>query len=330
MPRAIGPSTDYPTLLRLLRAEIRQARADVERRLIQTYWNTGRAIGQYLNHHPDSTLAAVTRRLSQDLAIHIRTLQHCHQFFVAYPGQAPAAPISWSHYRVLLTLPSAAQRQRWERRIIKERLSQKDLLALLHQQRHPAPAATGARLPDPPRGALYHYRVIRVGQVGQAGGLMVDCGFAICVEPPEYDGTLTNKRIVRSQKADGHYRLLATDATADQLYTYQAQVERVVDGDTLAVNVDCGFGIWIRQKLRLKGIDTPELNTVAGLQAKQWVEGQLTGVPRVIIRTHKADKYDRYLADVFYQTSPAPGAQPQDHYLNQALLDQGLARLYPS
>jgi len=318
MPRNLA-STTYTKLLKTLRSEIAQAKADVEQRLIRTYWNTGRSIEGYLKANPGATLAALTRRLSKDLNIHVRTLQHCHQFSVVYPKGAPASPISWSHYRVLLTLDSPAQRQRWEKRIIKDKIGQRELLALLQEQRQKGGPVGTVRLPDPALGELYHYRLIKVNNVDpRAGGIMVDCGFGICIEPPDCNGKLVNKRIVRCDKTEQGYSLRFVDARTDALYTYRANVERVVDGDTLAVNVDCGFGIWIRQKLRLKGIDAPERGTVQGLRAKQWVEDQLQSGPEVMIATHKSDKYDRYLADVFCGNV----------YLNQALLDEGLAKVY--
>lgn len=56
------------------------------------------------------------------------------------------------------------------------------------------------------------------------------------------------------------------------LYEYRADTRRVVDGDTVDVDIDLGFNVWLRnERLRLYGIDTPELkgaNKAAGLAAK--------------------------------------------------------------
>ncbi|MBI2950719.1 thermonuclease family protein, partial [bacterium] len=107
----------------------------------------------------------------------------------------------------------------------------------------------------------------------------------------------------------------------------RAVVEEVVDGDTLWTRVDCGFRAWTRQKLRLRGIDAPELSTVAGQRARDFVAKALAEVPFVVRTTTKPDKYDRYLSDVFY----LPGENdPQNVlnkglFLNQQLLDRGLA-----
>ena len=42
------------------------------------------------------------------------------------------------------------------------------------------------------------------------------------------------------------------------MYEYKCKVVKVVDGDTVDVDIDLGFGVWLRkQRVRLVGIDTP-------------------------------------------------------------------------
>ena len=59
------------------------------------------------------------------------------------------------------------------------------------------------------------------------------------------------------------------------MYEYRAKINRVVDGDTVDVDIDLGFGVWLRdERVRIMGIDTPESRTsdeeekVFGLAAK--------------------------------------------------------------
>jgi len=59
------------------------------------------------------------------------------------------------------------------------------------------------------------------------------------------------------------------------MYTYKAKLDRVIDGDTIDVNIDLGFDIVLtKQRVRLAGIDTPESRTrnlaekALGLKAK--------------------------------------------------------------
>lgn len=98
---------------------------------------------------------------------------------------------------------------------------------------------------------------------------------------------------------------------------YGAQVLSVIDGDILWLDIDCGFGVWTKQKVRLRGIDTPELETAAGVQARDFVG----------VTTTKPDKYDRYLADVFYLPGEDDPARvlADGTFLNWALYKAGLA-----
>jgi endonuclease YncB( thermonuclease family) len=127
-------------------------------------------------------------------------------------------------------------------------------------------------------------------------------------------------------------RLAKTTAPRDELFTYQARAGRIIDGDTLYAAIDLHFGIVIEQKLRLRGIDCPEIDTPEGQRARQFVRARLKGLDWIIVKTHKdtSDKYDRYLADIFY----LPGERdPQKiagegRFLNQELLDHRLAAVY--
>ncbi|MCK5215549.1 MAG: thermonuclease family protein, partial [Candidatus Omnitrophica bacterium] len=108
------------------------------------------------------------------------------------------------------------------------------------------------------------------------------------------------------------------------------RVERVVDGDTIALFIDCGFYTWIKLKARLRGIDCPELTTTQGVLARRFVRNALKAPSFVVVKTCKADKYGRYLADIFYdakEKDPAVVAE-KGSFLNQDLIDEGLAEMY--
>ncbi|MER5649711.1 thermonuclease family protein [Streptosporangium sp. NPDC002524] len=103
------------------------------------------------------------------------------------------------------------------------------------------------------------------------------------------------------------------------LYVYPATVAKVVDGDTLDLLVDVGFGITTKGRFRLSAVWAPELGTPEGEAARDftqaWVEQQ---AGRVLVRTFKdrRERYGRYLARVFTE----PGAD-----LGAALIDAGHA-----
>ena len=114
------------------------------------------------------------------------------------------------------------------------------------------------------------------------------------------------------------------------MFEYAATVVRVVDGDTIYFDVDLGFYIRMTLDVRLKGLNTPEIRgeaREAGLKSKAFVEQALPVGMLVVLRTYKAEKYGRYLAEVLY----LPGAKTRDEILkngrslNRELLDKGLA-----
>ena len=79
------------------------------------------------------------------------------------------------------------------------------------------------------------------------------------------------------------------------MYEYRTKVVRVVDGDTVDVDIDLGFGVWLRKaRVRLYGVDTPESRTrdkeekKYGLAAKAFLKKSLGTNP--ILKTTKDGK----------------------------------------
>ena len=90
------------------------------------------------------------------------------------------------------------------------------------------------------------------------------------------------------------------------MHEYNCTIRRVVDGDTVDVDIDLGFGIWIHnERVRLYGIDTPESRTrdleekKAGLFAKGVVLHYLPEGSKQVLKTHKdkVGKYGRVLGE---------------------------------
>lgn len=90
------------------------------------------------------------------------------------------------------------------------------------------------------------------------------------------------------------------------MYTYKAKIKRVIDGDSIVIDIDLGFDTWIKdQSVRLHGIDTPEVRTKDPLEkahgklAKAFVEQVLPEGTEVAITTVKdGDKFGRVLGIV--------------------------------
>ena len=90
------------------------------------------------------------------------------------------------------------------------------------------------------------------------------------------------------------------------MHEYNCTIRRVVDGDTVDVDIDLGFDTWIHnERVRLYGIDTPESRTrdleekKAGLFAKKVVLHYLPEGSKQILRTYKdkVGKYGRVLGE---------------------------------
>lgn len=102
------------------------------------------------------------------------------------------------------------------------------------------------------------------------------------------------------------------------------EVIRVVDGDTLDLRLDLGFHLSAAMRFRLLGVDTPERGQPGWAEATAYVQAwcdEHSGNLRV--RTHKADSFGRWLADLYWWDS-ANGARS----LSAALLLSGHGEPY--
>ena len=92
------------------------------------------------------------------------------------------------------------------------------------------------------------------------------------------------------------------------MYEYRCEIVKVVDGDTVDVDIDLGFGVWMRnERVRLYGIDTPESRTrdleekKYGLAAKDFLKKWLDA-GNITLKTHKdaEGKFGRILGELWY------------------------------
>ena len=79
------------------------------------------------------------------------------------------------------------------------------------------------------------------------------------------------------------------------MYEYQATVHRVIDGDTVILNVDLGFSTYRRVTVRLKDVMAPELSEEFGLEAKAKLVSLLLTELTIKTFKDKTEKYGRYL-----------------------------------
>jgi len=113
-------------------------------------------------------------------------------------------------------------------------------------------------------------------------------------------------------------------------YTYYADVLDVYDGDTLTVTIDLGFSLTVKTKVRLMGIDTaemksedPEVKKLA-VASRDFIR-ELVLEKKVLLKSHKPDKYGRALADIWALNddwTPVPKT------LSEMMIEKGFAKSY--
>lgn len=107
-------------------------------------------------------------------------------------------------------------------------------------------------------------------------------------------------------------------------YTYRAIVKSIYDGDTIRVDIDCGFNVWqTNVPVRLKGINAPEVTGVErtqGLMARGWLIMQIPIGTRIVLKTEKdaQEKYGRWLGTIFLN----------DVNINEQMVAEGFAKPY--
>ena len=91
------------------------------------------------------------------------------------------------------------------------------------------------------------------------------------------------------------------------MFEYKCVITKIVDGDTVDVDIDLGFSVWLKkQRIRLYGVDTPESRTsdkiekIYGRKAKAFVQERLPLNSHQILRTKLDDsrgKFGRILGE---------------------------------
>ena len=117
------------------------------------------------------------------------------------------------------------------------------------------------------------------------------------------------------------------------MYEYRCKILRVVDGDTVDVDIDLGFGMWMhKERVRMMGIDTPESRTrdkvekKFGLASKQFVKDMMPVGSKQVLKTQidrsgedKKGKFGRILGDFLIDGKK----------LTETIIKEGYGVVYP-
>ena len=114
------------------------------------------------------------------------------------------------------------------------------------------------------------------------------------------------------------------------LYHYKAEVLSVYDGDTVTLMIDQGMKHFARVKVRMIGIDTPEIRTKdleekkRGYDAKDYLKSRIEG-KTIIVQTQKKGKFGRLLG-VLWEYSE--DSEELGESLNDEMIRMGHAKAY--
>ncbi|MBP7710656.1 MAG: thermonuclease family protein [Rickettsiales bacterium] len=322
---------NYDKLLLEIRATIKQTEqkivATVNHEKVEMSWQLGKLLHQHLAKNPAENYGKkLFSQLAQDTSIKERILYQMRAFYKAYPTLPSAQKsLSWTHYRSLSSVKDSEKRQYLEELTINNSLGANQLqqeVTKANSKKTPTkPRRKKVKL-LPKRGQLFAYKISEISG-------FVDCGFNIFCEANT--AAKAAGEIVESTKKGVDFSLKKSTTKPDQLYTYKATLNRVVDGDTIHVTLDLGFKILHKEILRLAKINAPEAETFEGKKATEALKEILKTAPFLIVKTNKTDIYGRYIADVFFGDASEKNPQKiadSGTYLSQALLDRGVVLEY--
>lgn len=296
------------------------------------YWNVGKLIKEHLLQNAERADYGnfIVSQLSSELSLPRNVLYDSIKFYEQFPEIVHLnAQLTWSHARVLVHIPETKDRQEYEKAVVEKKLTVAELKNLVKSGKTEK-SAEQKKL-SVTRGEPYFYRLKKVQDK-----TVIDLGFRFFIESDISMDDFVRKnnsskdeesKVIQSHKDGGEYQFFDNSDLIVPHYTYKAFLLDVIDGDTIWVNIDLGFGAWTTQKLRLKGINTKAVETSEGKGAKEFMESCLKRCKFIAVKTYWRDKFTRYLADIFYiqREDDFKKVIREGRFLNQAMLDEGLA-----
>ena len=104
------------------------------------------------------------------------------------------------------------------------------------------------------------------------------------------------------------------------MYQYEAQVIKLIDGDTQDIFIDLGFKVGFNNRIRMIGIDTPEKWHPYGKVVRAYLQQELEG-KKIFLDVTKKDKYGRYLGVVYLNKN-------DEQSVNDKLIEINMAKAY--
>jgi len=109
------------------------------------------------------------------------------------------------------------------------------------------------------------------------------------------------------------------------MYEYRAKLIKIIDGDTIDARIDLGFGIFLKKRIRLFGINAPETRSrdldekKSGLASKRRLEAILEASNgKFTLKSKGVGKFGRCLGEIMVDNVN----------INELLIEEGLAEVY--
>lgn len=135
-------TNEITILIQTIKEEIKKGKERIEHTIANekttTCWNIGKYIHEHLLNHKDRADYGeqLFKVIAQQLNTHARALYTAVQFYEAYPRILPArAQLTWSHYKILVTIEDEDIRKKYEQQIINENLSTCELQKLIKKDK---------------------------------------------------------------------------------------------------------------------------------------------------------------------------------------------------
>jgi len=119
------------------------------------------------------------------------------------------------------------------------------------------------------------------------------------------------------------------------MYEYKVKIVKVVDGDTVDVDIDLGFGMtYKKQRVRMKGIDTPESRTrdlvekQFGKLSKKHLKEMLSNAEQITLISHDKGKFGRILGDLYCWDNVGHPSYETKYCVNAQMIEENMAVVY--
>jgi len=117
------------------------------------------------------------------------------------------------------------------------------------------------------------------------------------------------------------------------MYIYNIKLLKIIDGDTIDANIDLGFDVTVKKRVRFMGINTPECRTrdleekAKGLAAKERVRQLLEGSNIIQLTSHGVGKFGRCLGEIHVDMVDGKEKMTLES-VNELLIKEGHAVAY--